>query len=65
MNAVSAYTVQTHLHVKIHIDCHVDMFQSGSQIPTPPAQITLLQMDVETLKDGHDLNNAIVDFFVM
>ena len=33
--------------------------------PLPAAnRITILQMDVETLKDGEELNDAIVDFYL-
>ena len=35
--------------------------------PPPPsvAKIKVLQLDLETLVDGEDLNDTIVDFFMM
>ena len=35
--------------------------------PPPPAkaQVTILQMDLETLEDEKELNDSIVDFFLL
>jgi len=35
--------------------------------PPPPseARITILELDLDTLVDGEDLNDSIVDFFMM
>lgn len=35
--------------------------------PDPPSQnrVTVLQMDLDTLEDGQELNDAIIDFFVL
>lgn len=43
------------------ITCVVAVF------PTPAAlaEVTVLQMNVETLEDGNKLNDSIVDFFMM
>ena len=45
---------------------HVNWFSSVVAVfPPPPskARITVLQMDVNTLSDGEELNDTIVDFF--
>lgn len=35
--------------------------------PPPPlqSQITVLQMDLDTAEDGQELNDAIIDFFIL
>ena len=35
--------------------------------PDPSSQnrVTVLQMDLDTLEDGQELNDAIIDFFVL
>ena len=35
--------------------------------PDPPSQnrVTVYQMDLDTLEDGQELNDAIIDFFVL
>lgn len=33
--------------------------------PAPaPGRVTLLKMDIDTLEDGEELNDAIIDFFI-
>ena len=48
----------------VFIDCLIRIIAT---FPPPPVQnqITVLQMDLDTAEDGQELNDAIINFFIL